>query len=89
MIASRFLSTYGLASIGWGIILMAGTISLLLGLLAALVGGRLTALGNGMAWRKRTSRINPLSVSCPSCRSNSRLNRTGCLHIRSCHGNYT
>jgi hypothetical protein len=48
MTARQFLSTFGLASIGWRIILLTGAISLLLGLLAALVGGRLTALGNGI-----------------------------------------
>jgi hypothetical protein len=39
MTASRFLSTYGLARVGLGLILLTGAISLLLGLLAALVGG--------------------------------------------------
>ena len=47
MKTTRKISTSGLARLGWRIILLVSGISLLLGLLAALVGGSLTALGNG------------------------------------------
>ncbi|MBC8336570.1 MAG: hypothetical protein H8E29_15010 [Anaerolineales bacterium] len=43
----NFLSVQRLARLGWWIILLNSGISLILGLLAALFGGSLTALGNG------------------------------------------
>ncbi len=45
---NRLLSAYGLARMGWRIILINCGLSLFLGLLAAVVGGPLTALGNGI-----------------------------------------
>ncbi len=48
MNSPRKISSSRLARLGWRIILLDAIISLVLGLLAALVGGSLTALGNGL-----------------------------------------